>query len=340
MHVLMTSQRGPESAHINHKGPCSTALCCSSSFPHGSSLRPPKSCGGQSKPVQFSTVSSSWVAERHTGLLTLLLLLLWYMPMAGGLEVKTAEIPQMVSLHDNVTIVCEIPGSPHLNITTVGIVWSLKNEWHEAEVPIYEFYGNHLKAFRPGASVSLLRLEWGDASLHLPRIELREAGEYRCKLVVTPDQAEGITRLDVVAYPAMALFVEAERNGEGQRIICELDGFYPETFAIKWGRCTLKDPHFRVITDGIVTGPTVKNEDGTFSVTSSLALKPALQDRGTIYHCVVSHRSLLVPKKLNLTLPEKGSVEIYVTIVSPSVLLGLVLAFWLWRCCYAGAATT
>lgn len=104
----------------------------------------------------------------------------------------------------------------------------------------------------------------------------------------------------------MALFVGAEPNGEGQRIVCELDGFYPEAFAIKWGRCTLKDPHFQVITDGIVTGPTMKNEDGTFRVTSSLALKPALQDRGVIYHCVVSHRSLLVPKKLNFTLPEKG----------------------------------
>lgn len=112
----------------------------------------------------------------------------------------------------------------------------------------------------------------------------------------------------MAAYPAMALFVKAatERNGEGQRIICKLDGFYPEAFDIKWERGTLKDPHFRVITDGIVTGPTVKNDDGTFSVTSSLALTPALEDRGIIYHCVVSHRSLLVPKKLNLTLPEKG----------------------------------
>ncbi|XP_038169851.1 natural cytotoxicity triggering receptor 3 ligand 1 isoform X1 [Arvicola amphibius] len=336
----MTSQRGSESAHMNHKGPCHTALCSSSSSSHGSSLRPPKSCGGQSKPVQFSTVGSSWVAERQTGLLTLLLSLLWYMPMAGGLEVKTAEMPQMVFLHANVTIVCVIPGLSHLDITTVGIIWSLKNEWHEAEVPIYEFYGNHLKAFRPGASVSLLGLERGDASLHLPRIELSEAGEYRCKLVVTPDQAEGTTRLDVVAYPAMALFVKAERYGEGQHIICKLDGFYPEAFDIKWERCTLKDSRFRVITDGIVIGPTVKNDDGTFSVTSSLALKPALEDRGIIYHCVVSHRSLLVPRKLNLTLPEKGSVEIYVTIVFPSVLLGLVLVFWLCWCCYAGAATT
>lgn len=247
------------------------------------------------------------------------------MPKADGLEVKTAEMPQMVFLHDNVTIVCEIPGSPHLDITTVGIIWSLKKEQHEAEVPIYEFYGNHLKAFRPGATVSLSGLKWGDASLHLPRIELSEAGEYLCKLVVTPDQAEGTTRLDVVASPAMALLVKAERNGEGPHIVCKLDGFYPEDFDIKWERGTLKDSHFQVITDGIVTGPTVKNDDGTFSVTSSLALNPALEDGGIIYHCVVSHRSLPVPKKLSLTLPEKDSMEIYVTIVFPSVLLGLVL---------------
>ncbi|XP_012979607.1 natural cytotoxicity triggering receptor 3 ligand 1 isoform X2 [Mesocricetus auratus] len=333
----MTSQscqRGPESAHMPHRGPCHTALRSPGSSPCGCGLRPPKTRGGHGKPVKSSTAGSSWAAA----CLAVLLGLLWlqHVPVAGVLEVKTAETTQVVSLHDNVTVLCEIPGSPRLDITTVGIIWSLKNERNESEVPIYEFYGNHLKVLRPGANVSLLGLERGDASLHLPSIKLSEAGEYRCKLVVTPEKAEGTARIDVVADPALELFVEPATQRNGERLICKLDGFYPEAFDIQWERRALKDSHFQVITEGIITGPTVRNDDGTFSVTSSLVLKPALEDHEVIYYCVVSHRSFHVPKKLNVTLPKKGSVEIYVTIVGPCVLLGVVLILtkvfcpWTW----------
>ncbi|XP_036025764.1 natural cytotoxicity triggering receptor 3 ligand 1 [Onychomys torridus] len=335
----MTSQscqRGRESAGRSYRGPCHTAVCSQASSLRGRNLEPPNKYGGQSKLVQSSTVGSSWVAECQAGLLRMLLLslLLWCMPMAGGLEVKTTEMTQMAFLHDNVTIPCKIPGSPHLNITTVGIIWSWKKEQNESEVSIYEFYGNHEKVFRPGASVSLWGLEWGDASLHLPRIELSEAGEYQCKLVVTPEKAEGTARLDVVASPATKLFVKPAtvRNGEDQHIICELDGFYPEAFDLKWEKSTLNDPNFRVITEGVITGPTVRNDDGTFSVISSLALKPALEGHGNTYSCVVSHRSFLGSKRLSVTLPEKRLMEIYVTIVSPCILLALVIVFRLWSC--------
>uniref|UniRef100_A0A8C8UFV3 Ig-like domain-containing protein n=1 Tax=Peromyscus maniculatus bairdii TaxID=230844 RepID=A0A8C8UFV3_PERMB len=225
----------------------------------------------------------------------------------GGLEVKTTET-QTVFLHDNVTVPCKIPGSPHLDITIVGILWFWKKERNESEASIYQFYGSYREATRPGANVSLLGLEWGDASLHLPKIELSDAGEYRCKLVVTPQQAEGTTRLDVVASPAVKLFVKpaTERNGEEEHVICKVDGFYPAAIDIKWEESTLNDPHFRAITEGIITGPAVRNDDGTFSVTSSLALKPALEDHGNTFTCVVSHRSLLDSKRLSVTLPGKS----------------------------------
>ncbi|ERE69667.1 h-2 class II histocompatibility antigen, I-A beta chain-like protein [Cricetulus griseus] len=143
--------------------------------------------------------------------------------------------------------------------------------------------------------------------------------------------------LAIFADPAIEFFVIPATERIGERLICKLDGFYPEAFDIKWERHSLKDSHFQVITEGVITGPTVRNDDGTFSVTSSLALKPAPGDHGIIYYCVVSHRSLLVPKKLNVILPKKGSVEIYVTIVSPCVLLVLVLilaavyCLWTWK---------
>ncbi|XP_029419511.1 natural cytotoxicity triggering receptor 3 ligand 1 isoform X3 [Nannospalax galili] len=168
----------------------------------GCSLGPATKLGGQGDPVQTSTVNSAWMAEGQAGfmawnLVRLLLLLLWSMPTTGALEVEMAEGTQLVSRNDNVIIPCKVPGSPHLDTETMGIVWFQKNE---SEVTVFELYGNHLKALRPGAMVSRLGLERGDASLQLPGVQLWEAGEYRCKLVVTPEKAEGKTRLEVMVF--------------------------------------------------------------------------------------------------------------------------------------------
>lgn len=132
-----------------------------------------------------------------------------------------AEMTQMVFLHDNVTITCKIRGSPRLDIDTVGIIWFVKNELNKSEVKVFEFYGNHLESFRPGAMVSLLGLESGDASLHLPEVQLWEAGEYRCMLVVTPDKAEGKTMLEVVGEYSMEVSCVSDGAGVSGR---HLDG--------------------------------------------------------------------------------------------------------------------
>nr|XP_034370759.1 natural cytotoxicity triggering receptor 3 ligand 1 [Arvicanthis niloticus] len=329
-------QRGPESAHMDVKRLHCTALCCvcgPGSSLHGSSLGPPRKCGWLSRPVQ-SSLEGSQVAEWLAGLWSLLLLLLWCLPSAGGLEVEMAGKIQMVFLHDDVTIPCEIPGSPHLNLSIVGVIWSLKKDGDEFEVSVFEFYGDHLEAVRPRADVSLLGLEYGNASLYLPRVELREAGEYRCKVVATPEKAEGTTRLEVVAHPDMSIFEKPAtvRNRKEKLILCQLHGFYPEAIDIKWMRCVLKDCHFQEITEGVVTGATMKNGDGTFSVISSLVLKPALEDH--MYQCVVWHPSWPTPQSRNITIFENGSVEIYVTIVGPCILLFLVIVYAIveWCC--------
>lgn len=272
------------------------------------------------------------MAEWPDGLLSLLLLLWCLMPSAGELEVEMAGTTQIAFLHEDVTILCKIPDSPHLNLSILGVVWSLKKDGDESEVQVFKFYGDQLEAVRPGANVSLLGLEHGDASLYLPRVELWEAGEYQCKVVVTPEKGEGTTRLEVVAHPNMSLFEKPATANDGkEKLICQLDGFYPEAFDIKWMWCALKDSHFQEITEGIVTGPTMKNDDGTFSVTSSLALKPALEDH--MYQCVVWHRSWLVPQSLNITVFENnpGSMTIYVTIIGSCILLCSVIVCGLWK---------
>jgi hypothetical protein len=104
---------------------------------------------------------------------------------------------QTVSLNKNITIICKVPGAPNLDIRTMGIRWFWKNQTSDLE-KVFEFIGDHQEAIRPGATVSLWRLKRGDASLQLPAIQLREAGEYRCVVVVTPQKAEGRVWLEVI----------------------------------------------------------------------------------------------------------------------------------------------
>lgn len=116
-----------------------------------------------------------------------------------------AKRPQIVLLNDNAIIECKIPGSPHLNIQTMGVTWFRKSQENETDVKVFEIFGNHQEAFRVGAFVPLWRLERGDASLQLPGVQLKEAGQYRCEMVITPDKGQGTVRLQVVGECLMAM---------------------------------------------------------------------------------------------------------------------------------------
>ncbi|XP_032344818.1 natural cytotoxicity triggering receptor 3 ligand 1 [Camelus ferus] len=105
------------------------------------------------------------------------------------------------------------------------------------------------------------------------------------------------------AHPVSSLFLEKVKDNEDRHILCKSTGFYPENINIMWKRWTQKDLQYQEVSEGIITGPTVKNEDGTFNVTSYLSLRPALEDSVTSYQCVVWHVSLLTGQSFNLTLP-------------------------------------
>ena len=121
----------------------------------------------------------------------------------------------MVFLNENATIFCKIPGFPHLDINSMGITWFRKAQVSETEIKLFEFFGDHKVAFRPGANVSPWRLKRGDASLQLPGVQLWEAGEYRCELVVTPQKAQGRVWLEVVGECLRA--VPCDSHGDGAR---------------------------------------------------------------------------------------------------------------------------
>ncbi|XP_058519275.1 natural cytotoxicity triggering receptor 3 ligand 1 isoform X1 [Ochotona princeps] len=237
-----------------------------------------------------------------------LLLVLWGVLEAAGFRVEMADRTQTVFLNDNTTIICKIPGSPALDISTVGVVWSVKRKGSEEKVLLFEYYGDHKKAYRPGANISQEKLKNGDASLYLPAVQLSDAGEYFCKVVVTPEKDEKSVQLEVVATPTSKIFLDQapENSRQCARIVCKCSGFYPDSVNITWEICLQKAAQPLPISEGIFTGPHVQNGDGTFNVTSYLTLKSPLEDAGAMYQCVVSHVSLCTTQRLNLTLSGTG----------------------------------
>ncbi|XP_020760791.2 natural cytotoxicity triggering receptor 3 ligand 1 isoform X2 [Odocoileus virginianus] len=250
--------------------------------------------------------------------------------IAGLLQVEMAGRTQMVFLNENVTISCKIPGSPHLDINSIGITWFQKTGTSETDTKLFEYFGNHREASQRGASVSLQSLQRGDASLQLPGVRLEDAGEYRCELVVTPQKAQGTVRLEVVAPPVSNLSEQVMmKDNEDKHILCISSGFYPRHINITWKKWTQKDPQFREFSQNITTDHIVENEDGTFNITSHLRLKPSQEDNGTIYQCVVWHVSLPTIQSFNFHLilhpeSEKKTYQFYID-MSILIIIGLII---------------
>lgn len=80
-------------------------------------------------------------------------------------------------------------------------------------------------------------------------------------------------------------------------ILCKAYGFYPEDITITWHTWTQENHQGQEISEGITTGPAIKNEDGTFNITSRVRLEHNV----TTYQCVISHRSLPTSCRLNFT---------------------------------------
>ncbi|XP_005380440.1 PREDICTED: natural cytotoxicity triggering receptor 3 ligand 1-like isoform X2 [Chinchilla lanigera] len=272
------------------------------------------------------------MAERSAARLgaVALLLLCWAPATTGFMQVVVQGGMQTVCLNDNVTISCEVPGFPMLDPSSVGIRWYQKDPASEAENKVLELYGDSTNIMRTGAKVSPERLQWGDASLQLPGVQLQDAGKYLCQVVVPPQLAEATVSLEVLAMPTSRVFLEQTMEKDKDTyLVCQSSGFYPGAINITWEKLPQKFPQYQRISTDICTGLILKNEDGTYSITSYLKLNASLEDNGTIYSCVVSHTSLHTFQRVNYTLlvTEAKKIDRSRIFIVPSIGLILIVIF-------------
>ncbi|XP_036905867.1 natural cytotoxicity triggering receptor 3 ligand 1 [Sturnira hondurensis] len=240
---------------------------------------------------------------------------------------------QTVLLNHNATISCSVSGPSRLDLNITAVTWFWKNPVTGTDDKVFEVFGGCSKAFRPGAGVSLQGLVKGNASLQLPEVQLWQAGEYRCKVVNTPNMDQGTISLEVVACPVISLSVKVKDN-DYQHLLCEARGFHPKLINITWCKWDQEYSQCLNISENVTTNAVIENDDKTFNVTSFLTRKCSPEHAGT-YQCMVAHVSLCTPRRRNITVPENGS-EPKSNSGMPLWIIFPCLVIWIGVCCVTG----
>ncbi|XP_078405420.1 uncharacterized protein LOC144684894 [Cetorhinus maximus] len=247
--------------------------------------------------------------------------------------------PKDVLVNDNVSLECKFTGhsTVNLSLTNVGVQWiGAKNK------KIYEFNGHKFTAARQGAIIPLTKLQKGDASLHLPNIQLDEEGRYTCIVFVTPEKVTKSSELRVSARPVVHLSTKEITilSGSEGSVSCNVTGFYPQQHKLIWQKIPNKEPKEpRELKDDICNGALISNHGGTFSISSRLRIEPTLDDDGNVYRCAMTHRSLpdSVSEEAKLSVQELEEppsavrpivASIICTLLLCALLVGVGLFYW------------
>ncbi|OCT83550.1 hypothetical protein XELAEV_18021690mg [Xenopus laevis] len=215
--------------------------------------------------------------------------LLVSLPGTETLEVKVSDSAVKVVKEQDVFIPCTISGygSTELDLQLLSVYWILRS----SPVYIYE-RGSHIR-MRPGSELLNTHLIRGNAGLYIPQVQITDEGEYTCAVTYNNGEAKGRCPIEVSVKPSARLVPSDVIIEEGteREVTCHANNYYPEIIKFQWIKHLSVTQHV-VLRQGVSTNEPLENEDGTFSTTSQLMLKPSMEDDGKKYSCIISHRSL------------------------------------------------
>ncbi|XP_069754488.1 uncharacterized protein [Narcine bancroftii] len=232
-------------------------------------------------------------------------------------------------VNKDVLLDCRVSGytTSEIDVTTMGVQWFFEKNGPSGftKEKVYVFHQGEHTPYRNRAAVFDDELKRGIASLFLPHVQFNEEGDYTCVVFIKSDHGSGKSSMTVSAKPQVALSLTAVtiENGMEKSVNCYSAHFYPMLIEMRWLKKT-KDKEEEIL-NHVCTGSPVKNNDGTYNVTSHIRLRPSLLDNDNTYVCFVRHRSLSSDIKLatHLTVKEPEVV------IPGNIIAGSVFASWL-----------
>ncbi|XP_073504752.1 uncharacterized protein [Phyllobates terribilis] len=128
----------------------------------------------------------------------------------------------------------------------------------------------------------------GGADLYISNTSLSDGGLYKCSVIYSNQRKEAEIRLDIQASPQVIITGKIVVVNAESVLRCSVTGFYPVDIDIKWfrGSETLSNT---------TEDPPLRNQDGLYSVNSTVTIVPTEEDREQNFSCRVHHESLLEP---------------------------------------------
>nr|XP_055052529.1 tapasin-related protein-like isoform X2 [Misgurnus anguillicaudatus] len=181
-----------------------------------------------------------------------------------------------------------------------------------------------------GTGVSVKGISVGNASFKLSPTRKNSEGTYICSILVPPLHGSHNILLHLREQPRVSLNVGSTLSltlGEGHKVACDAEGYYPMDVNIEWLREQVSDSPSPVFLKNAWHSSHRFHHNGTYSLSAFLQLQPGLEDSGYKYTCEVSHTSLLVPirKSFILSVTEPDLTMWYIEIIGLNgVILGIV----------------
>ncbi|XP_055505900.1 CD276 antigen-like [Leucoraja erinacea] len=259
-----------------------------------------------------------------------------FISASDTLELEIFASPLMVFVNDNVTLKCVVTGSGNVDLNKMAVIWTL-NEKTE----VFSFEGGTKQQNRSGANISEAELLKGNASIHLPKVQISDEGMYTCTVFIVPESDSRFSTMHVLARPNVILTqsITTEKGSEVS-LTCKASGFYPRPIKITWVKITGR----RNVSMTNYTTQITANGDRTFNAESELKIHPTLKDNGDQYRCVVTHQTLLngLTIEPSLIVPERGKTGLIIGgICGISIFLCVVcIAFYTWKKKFKGQVNT
>ncbi|XP_060694948.1 uncharacterized protein LOC132824448 isoform X2 [Hemiscyllium ocellatum] len=246
----------------------------------------------------------------------------------GDLIVSMNSGTVKATVNKDIVLKCQVSGySQDLDLKSMGVQWFYQKSGSpdSQRREIYQFVGGKHTPYREGARIIDAQLKKGIASLFLPRVQFDDEGDYTCVVFITPDNGSGKSSMTVSALPKVSLSSTAItiEHGTEKSVKCDSVDFYPVSVEMGWIQKTKNEE--RILSQHICTGSPVQHQNGTYSVSSRLRLRPTLEDNGNIYICYVKHPSLNKDVKLEAQLTVKEpEVVVPVGIITGCVIVSIL----------------
>ncbi|XP_063285631.1 tapasin-related protein-like [Pelobates fuscus] len=251
--------------------------------------------------------------------LYLRILLLALLHLTGGLKLFVHS-PQKALLGSDVLLHCNFSVTrPPVDLKFLAILW----KYQENQILRYDSKDLY---HQPRVSFNEQDARNGIASISLSNVTIKDGGMYKCFVIYSPDSKDEVVNLDILVPPMIQIPSKRVHKFEKKTLLCSVIGFHPPDIDITWFR------DGEVLVDSIFSKKQ-RNDDGTYSVNSSVTIMPDHNYKNQTFSCRVQHEALREPLEENFQLLYEGQTRsrilVIIVIIGVSVFL-VLLVFLTW----------